>query len=370
MYVIHVFPHYFKIVNEPEKMEMQGGGERYAYEVTKALSKKVKVKLITFGTKREAIFISRNLTLEIYPAINPLKLFNGLSNPLSLNFLSELKSGDVIHCHKYEADISLISTIYCKMKLAKKIFVTDHGWRGVSLALLPYGKLIDGFLVYSTFSARRFSRYGVKVRVVYGGVDPKAFRPVSSVKYRKVVFLGRVMPHKGVNYLIEAMHGIDDAKLVIMGHIVNTKFYHHLLSLSRKLSVSVDFMVDPSHEDIIRELSTATVLVLPSVYYDIYGKYYPQPELFGLVLLEAMACETPVICTNVGGMPEVVTNGVDGFVAPPNDHKALREKISFLLDNPDIAVKMGKRGRKKILRRFTWDKVAERCLNAYTDEMF
>jgi glycosyltransferase involved in cell wall biosynthesis len=252
--------------------------------------------------------------------------------------------------------------------LRKKVFVTDHGWKGLSLPrLIPYGKFVDGFLLISIFSARKFSKYSAKIRVIYGGVDPEVFKPVKSARYRKVIFLGRIMPHKGVNYLIEAMYGVDDAKLVILGHRVDTRFYHYLVSLSRSLNANVNFMLDASDEAIVRELSTATVLVLPSVYRDIYGKYYPQPELLGLALLEAMACETPVICTNVGGMPEIVINGLDGFVVPPNDPRALREKILFLLDNPDIAVEMGKRGREKVLQYFTWDKVAERCLSAYVD---
>jgi len=375
MYVIHILPRYFKNVKKVEKMKMQGGGERFAFEITEALSKKVKVKLITFGQKRETFYRNRNLILEVYSAVNPLKLLNGFSNPFSLNFLQELKNGDVIHCHGYWKDISFISTIYCKMKSAthantKKVFVTDHGGGGTSITyLFPYGRLVDGFLVYSKFSARWFIRYGKKVKVVSGGVDPTVFRPVSSVKYRKVAFLGRIMPHKGVNYLIEAMRGVDNSELVIMGRIVDIKFYYYLLSLSNKLDVNARFVIDPSHEEIIRELSTATVLVLPSVYYDIYGKYHSRPELFGLVLLEAMACGTPVICTNVGGMPEVVTDGVDGFVVPPNNPKALREKIAFLLDNPDVAVNMGEKGREKVLKYYTWDKVAERCLHAYSEAL-
>jgi len=359
MFVIHVLPYYFR-VNKPEKMKTVGGGERFAFELAKALSKRVRVKLITFGPERRSIHENKALIIEVYPAIRLLRL----NNLLSLSFLKELNDGSIIHCHGYWNDISFISTIYSKLK-AKKVFITDHGGGGISLAyLFPYGKLVNGFLACSNFSAQWFKKYGTKIEVIYGGVDCEAFKPISSSKYRKVVFLGRIMPHKGINYLIEAMRDVEGS-LVIMGHVVDINFYRYLLSLARTLKVNADFIIDPPHERIVYELSTAMALVLPSVYYDVYGRYHSRPELLGLVLLEAMACGTPVICTSVGGMPEVVIDGVDGFIVPPNNPSALREKILYLFNNPDIAIEMGKRGREKVERYFTWEKVAERCLREY-----
>ncbi len=63
--------------------------------------------------------------------------------------------------------------------------------------------------------------------------------------------------------------------------------------------------------------------------------------------------------------PEIVEDGVTGFIVPPNDPIAIREKIDYLVKNPDIADEIGKKGREKILRQFTWDAVAERCLDIY-----
>jgi colanic acid/amylovoran biosynthesis glycosyltransferase len=64
-------------------------------------------------------------------------------------------------------------------------------------------------------------------------------------------------------------------------------------------------------------------------------------------------------------MPEIVEDGVTGFVIPPNDAEALREKISWLLEHPQQAREMGQEGRRRVLERFTWDAVARRCLEAY-----
>jgi starch synthase len=97
----------------------------------------------------------------------------------------------------------------------------------------------------------------------------------------------------------------------------------------------------------------------------VYGTTQKMPELLGLVMLESMACGTPVVCTDVGGMPEFVEEGVTGFIVPPNDPRALRERINYLLQNPEAALKMGRAGRRAVSEKFTWDVAARRCLAAY-----
>jgi glycosyltransferase involved in cell wall biosynthesis len=81
--------------------------------------------------------------------------------------------------------------------------------------------------------------------------------------------------------------------------------------------------------------------------------------------MEAMACGAPVICTRVGGLPELVVDGVTGFLVPPNDPAALAARISQLLSQPELARTMGQASRRRIEERFTWDGVAQRCLEAY-----
>ena len=101
------------------------------------------------------------------------------------------------------------------------------------------------------------------------------------------------------------------------------------------------------------------------MYVDRYGVEDRVPELLGLVLLEAMACGAPAICTNVASMPEVVVDGVTGFIVPPNDVEALRERLVWIRDHPERAREMGIAGRQRVLNGFTWRAVAERCLAAY-----
>jgi len=81
---------------------------------------------------------------------------------------------------------------------------------------------------------------------------------------------------------------------------------------------------------LVNVLQRALRIVLPSVYTDVFGQYSAIPELLGLALLEGMACELPALATNVGGMPEIVEDGVSGFLVPPNDSGVLRDRIKWL----------------------------------------
>ena len=110
---------------------------------------------------------------------------------------------------------------------------------------------------------------------------------------------------------------------------------------------------------------SASVLVMPSVERTCYGRSVRVSELLGLVALEAMASGTPVIASHVGGLPEVVQDGVTGFLVPPGDVDALRERLDQLLRDPALAQRLGANARELVLERFTWAKVAERCLAAY-----
>jgi glycosyltransferase involved in cell wall biosynthesis len=78
-----------------------------------------------------------------------------------------------------------------------------------------------------------------------------------------------------------------------------------------------------------------------------------------------MACGAPAVCTSAGAMPEVVEDGVTGFVVPPNDSAALARAVLRLRDDPDEARRLGEAARRRVLERFTWPRVVQRCLEAY-----
>jgi glycosyltransferase involved in cell wall biosynthesis len=127
----------------------------------------------------------------------------------------------------------------------------------------------------------------------------------------------------------------------------------------------VTFCHDVDDSRLVGEYRQALCLVLPSVHRAAGGIETKVPELLGQTLLEAMACRTPVICTRVASMPEVVEDGVNGFVVPPNDPVMLGRRLQWLVDHPEQAASMGAAGRRIVLERFQWPHVVRRCLDAY-----
>jgi glycosyltransferase involved in cell wall biosynthesis len=106
--------------------------------------------------------------------------------------------------------------------------------------------------------------------------------------------------------------------------------------------------------DLVGLYNEAAVFACPSIY-----------EPFGIINLEAMACETPVVACAVGGIKEVVVDGETGFLVPPQDPDRLAAALSKVLDDPDLAARMGRAGRARVLEHFTWDRIAEKTVAMY-----
>lgn len=353
--ILHISPSYFTGRDI-------GGGERYSLELTKALSKYADTTLLVFDGERKTIHM-KELRIEIYPKWRFGKFLK--IDPISSSFFREFKEINIIHIHQFRKVISNISIALGKLK-GIPVVVTDHGGGdpfSIYLFSLLVGYLVSGFLVVSKFSGKNFLRYSRPVIPIYGGVDISLFYPRKiSKKENKILFVGRFLPHKGCEYLVKAVQDLD-VELHMVGKPVNLGVIHRIKVLDKKKKVKFKFCLPD--QDLPVEYSSALVTVLPSVHKDYCGKFHPIPELLGLTLLESMACETPVICSRVGGMPEIVSDGKSGFLVNPNDPLAIRDKIEYFVNNPKEAKKMGRFGKKIVLENFTWDAVAKRCLNAY-----
>lgn len=166
-----------------------------------------------------------------------------------------------------------------------------------------------------------------------------------------VLFAGTLVFLKGVHILIQAMklviQRIPDAKLLIVGQ-GGYKGQLEKLVIELGLEGRVEFVHHVPQAALREYMRSCQVLVLPSL-----------SEGLGRVLVEAMACGKPTIGTNVGGIPSLIHDGVNGFLIPPNDPEALAEKLIYLLSNKDEAVRMGAKGREFVAKAFSTERYVE-----------
>jgi glycosyltransferase involved in cell wall biosynthesis len=176
-----------------------------------------------------------------------------------------------------------------------------------------------------------------------------------------VLFVGRLVERKGVPYLIEAISLLRDAsiRLVIVGDGPERP---KLEAAARRLGIAdrVEFRGKIPAAELQAAYARATAFVLPSVF-DARG----DTEGLGVVALEAMNYGTPVVASRIGGIPDVVEDGVTGLLVPPGDAAALAAALRRLLDEPDLARKLGEAGRRRLREQFSWEAITARWEAVY-----
>jgi starch synthase len=222
------------------------------------------------------------------------------------------------------------------------------------------------------------------VRVVYNGIDTEQYQPDprTDVVERlgmdpsrpSVTFVGRITRQKGLPYLLRAARSIpESAQLVLLAGAPDTaEIGAEVEALTAELAAERQGVIWvremlPKHE-VVQVLTHSTVFVCPSIY-----------EPMGIVNLEAMACETAVVATATGGIPEVVDDGVTGVLVPieqvsdgtgtpvdPDRFVAdLAAAITAVVGAPDRAAAMGKAGRRRALEQFSWAAIADHTMEVY-----
>lgn len=353
--VLHVVPALFGSTDG-----IVGGAERYALELARFMATETPTTLVTFGERGRHETLGQ---LRIRVIGNPWYVRNQRTNPVSLALVSELRQADVVHCHQQHVLASSLAAVVCKFS-RRKIFVSDLGGGGWDVSgYVSTDNWYDGHLHISEYSRKVYGQdANPRSHVISGGVDTEKFSPNEKVACNgTVLFVGRLLPHKGVNDLVEAV--TPDLPLELIGHAADARFLADLKTLAK--DKQVNFRHDCDDTDLVEAYRRALCVVLPSVYRSLYGEETRVPELLGQTLLEAMACGTPAICTDVASLPEVVENGVTGFVVPAHDAAALRQKLLWLKENPREAREMGRAARQRVLDKFTWPMVVRRCLEIY-----
>lgn len=173
-----------------------------------------------------------------------------------------------------------------------------------------------------------------------------------------VLFVGRLVYYKGIQYLIDAINQVPDVSLVIIG---SGPLKKELLNQIRKLNLEkrINILPEVDEETLHSFYEACDIFVLPSV---------EKSETYGIVQIEAMACGKPVICTELKtGTTFINQQGTTGLVVPPRDSKALSEAINNLANNVSLRDELGKNARQRALNELTAKKMVERTYKVYND---
>ncbi|GEM_PF-319795 len=315
----------------------------------------------------------RGFRVDVISCENTLHIpVKGLMNP-SFALTSALKTYfkipyppepyDVVHAH------SLPSALAMKAAWANRRILTLHGAYSEGVKVL-HGTLLGRGAAW--FEAKAF-KWADRVSVVSKRVKEyyaaKGFRNVEYIPNainvdglaegevklygKQVIYAGRLSREKGLDLLIEAFKLLpEDYHLLIVGEGPQ----HHFLERIAKDYKRIHFLGYKPRDEVIRLLRGSNAFVLPS-----------RQEGLSTVILEAMAVETPVIATSVGGNVELVKHGETGLLVPPENPKAIAEAIRLVVENDDLARTLTSTASIYVAKNYSWEAVLDKYLKLYTD---
>jgi glycosyltransferase involved in cell wall biosynthesis len=206
---------------------------------------------------------------------------------------------------------------------------------------------------------RAFALGDGQITAIHDGVDTSVFRPLEVAKRpRSVLFVGNSDDrNKGARYLIEAAAILRDRGVPFHLTFVDRQNAEMVPRMVRELALAnrVTFTGRLSTGDLVRAYNEAQVMVSPSLY-----------EGFGLPAAEAMACGTPVVASDVGGLSYTVEDGVTGFLVPKRDPLALADRICDILNDESMRDQLGRQARQ-VAQRYSWQHVADCIEDVYRE---
>ncbi len=271
-------------------------------------------------------------------------------------------------------NIPVIATLHHPLTIDRSTWFEYPSNFALQMARVLYYPLImqrlisnkmDRIITVSEDSAREINRaFGIpleKQRVVYNGMDADLFYPIRGVQKKKnsLIFVGNVEDRKkGISYLLQALTMTRNKVhlTIVDGGAPNRKFVPRWID-KFNINDRVTFTGKITLDKLVKLYSQTEISVCPSLY-----------EGFGFPAAEAMACELPVIASTGGALPEVVGEHLKtSYLVPPRNPGELAKGIDFLIENPDIRIKMGKAARRRVLEEFTWRNAAEKMVGVYEE---
>ena len=240
--------------------------------------------------------------------------------------------------------------------------------RNVNVEWSPYGTTLE---TSRSQVERRADEFSHPQQNIVESKDPVTVTPHAVNSKFKILFVGRHIERKGITYLIEAAKYLprDNFEIRIVGVGDLTEQLKQQAALlderretkdERTQSASIIFTGKLSPEDLANEYKTANVFVLPAIV-DSKG----DTEGLGVVLIEAMELDLPIVASNVGGIPDVVIDNESGILVPEKDPVALADAFKRLAADPSLTERLLAGARKRISECFTWDGIIERQIDVY-----
>jgi glycosyltransferase involved in cell wall biosynthesis len=298
-------------------------------------------------------------------------MLGGLATlPKAVRFAYEMRAAGVTHVHAHFANHPTVAALAAHRLLgipfsftahAHDLYVDQHMLTTKVRAaafVVAISEYNEAFLLRHCGETMRH-----KIHVVHCGVDTDVFRPRPYIRDDDrftIVCVGALEEKKGQTYLIEACRLLEQRGLSFVCRLVGEGPYRRTLE-DQITQAGLDGIVrlegGKSRDDVVALLNQADVVALPSVP-TVSGRMEGIP----VALMEPMACEKPVVSTRISGIPELVEDGVHGFLIQPHDSIALADALLRLAGDPALQQQFGRAGRRKILSEFDLATNAARLL--------
>lgn len=381
-----------------------GGAGVHVEYLAAELEKLIKVDVRCFGDQDSKV---GNLAVNGFPYDNPIfdnaddklkAVFKTLSTGLHMN--AEVIDADVIHCHTWYAHFA---GIMAKLCYGIPLVITTHsleplrpwkreqlgrGYDASSWVEKTAIEMADALIAVSEETKedvlKHFNVDEKKVKVIYNGINLQQYITTSEsntldeygIDKTKpyVLFVGRITRQKGIIHLVNAIKYIDaDTQIVLCAGAPDTKEIGmemenavNEVKKTRENIIWIDKMV--TKEEVIQLYSHADVFCCPSIY-----------EPFGIINIEAMACNTAVVASAVGGIKEVVVHGETGLLIPVEQQteapfepvdpdkfsRDLANGVNQVISNSELRNSMAEKGRKRVEDYFDWTSIAKQVEELY-----